>query len=177
MAPLMFVTELTGRASILMRPPDISSTMPFQSRNSSWKMSLPAHPDWIFHVMVCAVATPPPAPAAGEELAAPLAPGAFCGRQAAMNAPIAESEKYLRNPRREELGSFTIRTSHFPPARGRATIRFRLFPHVKRPFSPGATAPSSLPTSPGCCWTHFWARRDPGEGLEGGRLPRADAKE
>src|SRR2546427_3697523 len=118
MAPLMFVTELTGRASILMRPPDISSTMPFQSRNISWKMSLPAQPDWIFHVYVCAVATPPPAPAAGDELAPPPAPGAFCGRQAAMNAPIAESEKYLRNPRREAVGNFTIRTSHFPPSAG-----------------------------------------------------------
>src|SRR5436309_12361141 len=72
-----------------------------------------------------------------------------------MNAPIAESEKYLRKPRREELGSFTIRTSHFPPARGRANIRFPTFPHVKRPFSPGAIGSPFLATSAVRFWTHF----------------------
>src|SRR5438552_8907348 len=76
-----------------------------------------------------------------------------------MNAPMAESEKYLRNPRREELGNFTIRTSHFPPARGRATIRFRLFPHVKRVFSPCATG------------RHPYVRRRPGSGRISDRPP------
>src|SRR5712691_1878085 len=79
-------------------------------------MSLPAQPDWTFHVKVCPVATPPPTPAAGDELAPPLDGGAFCERQAVMNAPIPESDKYLRNPRREELGIFTIRTSLIHPA-------------------------------------------------------------
>src|SRR5712691_1849408 len=82
-------------------------------------MSLPAQPDWTFQVNVCPVATPPPTPAAGDELAPPLAAGAFCGRQAATNAPIAESEKYLRNPRREELGSFTIGPPISPSAGSR----------------------------------------------------------
>src|SRR2546427_3506382 len=67
MASLMFVIAFTGNASILSRPPDISSTLFFQSRNISWKMSFVAHPDWIFQVMVSAAlgVVPPPTPAAG----------------------------------------------------------------------------------------------------------------
>jgi hypothetical protein len=53
---LLFVMVLTGSASILMRPPDISSTLAFQLRNIVWKMSLPAHPDWIFQVIAFAAA-------------------------------------------------------------------------------------------------------------------------
>src|SRR3989442_12210989 len=99
----MFVTALTGRASILIRPPDISSTMFFQSRNCSWKMSLPAQPDWIFHVTVSARATwlgaPTPPPLAAPLAAAPP-PGAFCARHAAPQAPSPYSEGDVRNQRR-----------------------------------------------------------------------------
>src|SRR5437867_4644517 len=104
----MFVTALTGRASILIRPPDISSTMFFQSRNCSWKMSLPAQPDWIFHVTASARATwlgaptPPPLAAVVAVAAPPL--GAFCDRHAVTNAPSPESERYFRNPRRFSAG-------------------------------------------------------------------------
>src|SRR5437867_886499 len=142
--------------------------------NISWKMSLPAQPDWIFQVNVCPVATPPPTPAAGDELAPPLAAGAFCGRQAAMNAPIAESEKYLRNPRREELGSFTIRTSHFPPARGRANIRCSLFPRVKRGFSPVATCRHRYLRPRSGSGRFRRARKDARLGGRGGELASAD---
>src|SRR5438128_8498116 len=101
----MFVTALTGRASILIRPPDISSTMFFQSRNCSWKMSLPAQPDWIFQVMASARATwlgaPTPPPLGAAVAAPPLAPlGAFCERHAVTKAASPESERYLRKPRR-----------------------------------------------------------------------------
>src|SRR5687768_5428485 len=100
----MFVTALTGRASILSRPPDISSTNAFQSRKSSWKMSLPAQPDWTFHVIVSARETivgaadvPAPPAAVGD------AAGAFEDRHDVTNAARPESDPYLRNPRRENF--------------------------------------------------------------------------
>src|SRR2546422_11338218 len=76
MASLMFVIAFTGNASILSRPPDISSTLFFQSRNISWKMSFVANPDWIFQVMVSAAlgVVPPPTPAAGAGGVAPPPP-------------------------------------------------------------------------------------------------------
>src|SRR5687768_13437841 len=105
MAPAMFVTALTGRASILRRPPDISSTNVFQSRKSSWKMSLPAQPDWTFHVIVSAremivgaADVPAPVPAAVGE-----ADGALAERHDVTNAARPDSDPYLRNPRRESL--------------------------------------------------------------------------
>jgi hypothetical protein len=73
--------------------------------NISWKMSLPAHPDWIFHVIVLAGAIPPTPPVAGDAL--PPA-GAFDDKHAVTNAPRAERPVYLRNPRRDDVGSFTI---------------------------------------------------------------------
>src|SRR5687767_6453477 len=112
MAALMFVTEFTGSASILMRPPDISSTMPFHARKCCWKMSLPAHPDWIFQVMAFAagatVGWVPPATVAG----APDAGGAFCERHAVRNAPTPVSEPYFRKPRRDNLERKVISTSN-----------------------------------------------------------------
>src|SRR3989442_13201023 len=82
MASLMFVIAFTGNASILSRPPDISSTLFFQSRNISWKMSFVAHPDWIFQVMVSAAlgVVPPPTPAAGAAGAPPPPAGGVLGR-------------------------------------------------------------------------------------------------
>src|SRR2546425_5236089 len=103
MAPLMFVTAFTGRASILRRPPDISSTIAFQSRKSSWKMSLFAQPDWIFQVIASArgatAAAEPPADAAG---ACDVA-GAFDDRHDVTNAARPERDPYLRIPRRDTL--------------------------------------------------------------------------
>src|SRR3954463_7516174 len=112
----MFVTAFTGSASILMRPPDISSTMFFQSMNISWKRSFPAQPDWIFHVIAFAAAAtvgaaepvPPEAVAAGV----PDVCGAFCDRHAVRNAPRPESELYLRNPRRDSLERNVMCTSN-----------------------------------------------------------------
>src|SRR5207244_8756154 len=71
------------------------------SVNISWKMSLPAQPDWIFQLIVAAgEAIPPPAPPVAGDAAPPPA-GALDERHAVMNAPSAESPVYLRNPRRE----------------------------------------------------------------------------
>src|SRR6266511_385505 len=98
----MPVTALTGSASILRRPPDISSTIAFQSRNSSWKMSLPAHPDWIFQVIVSARATTfvaaAPVPAGVGDV-----DGAFDDKHDVMKAPRPVRDPYLRNPRRENF--------------------------------------------------------------------------
>ena len=99
----MFVIVFTGSASILMRPPDISSTLAFQLRNIVWKMSFPAQPDWIFQVIVAPVATvgaaevPPLAAGVGETT------GAFCERHDVTKAARPESDPYLRNPRRENF--------------------------------------------------------------------------
>src|SRR2546428_616884 len=104
----MSVAALTGGPSTLTRPPDISSPMFFQSRNCSWKMSLPAQPDWIFHVPASARATwlgaPPPPPLAAVVAVAAPPLGAFCDRHAVTNAPSPESERYFRNPRRFSAG-------------------------------------------------------------------------
>src|SRR5437870_7139839 len=113
MASLMFVMAFTGNASILRRPPDISSTLFFQSRNISWKMSFCAQPDWIFQVKVWpvdAVPPPTPPPAAGDAAPPPAPPpaGAFCWRQATIKAPRPESDAYFRNPRREVFSGFTV---------------------------------------------------------------------
>src|SRR5438093_3439436 len=124
----MLVTEFTGSASILRRPPVISSTEVFQSVNIVWKMSFCAQPDWIFQVIVgaaVAVAPPTPPPAAG--VAAPPPAGAFCCRQAAMNAPRPESDKYLRNPRRELLSGFTLA---LPFSRPSKRVRDNSMPRV-----------------------------------------------
>src|SRR5260370_595813 len=101
MAPLMFVTAFTGSASILIRPPDISSTYPFQSRNCSWKMSLPAHPDWIFQVTVAALGAPrrAPADAAAPDAGAAVA-GALDERHPVMNVATPERPRNLRTLRR-----------------------------------------------------------------------------
>jgi hypothetical protein len=72
-------------------------------RNIVWKMSLPAHPDWIFQViaaagaMVVAPEVPPLATGVGETA------GAFCERHADTKAARPESDPYLRNPRRENF--------------------------------------------------------------------------
>src|SRR2546426_2586647 len=89
MASLMFVIAFTGSASILSRPPDISSTLFFQSRNISWKMSFVAHPDWIFQVMVSAAlgVVPPPTPAAGAGGRPPPPPGVGLGGGGAEKRP------------------------------------------------------------------------------------------
>src|SRR5436190_4799193 len=112
----MFVTALTGSASILMRPPDISSTMFFQSMNISWKRSFPAHPDWIFHVIAFAAAATVGAaelvPAAPVPAGVALVCGAFCERHAVRNAPTPESEPYLRKPRRDSFERNVMSTSN-----------------------------------------------------------------
>src|SRR5690349_5800935 len=95
----MFVTEFTGSASMRNRPPVISFTLAAQFVNIVWKMSLPAHPDWIFHVIAfaagavvgCVVAAVPPVAAAGAEDVA----GAFCDRHAERNAPRPPSAPVL----------------------------------------------------------------------------------
>src|SRR3989475_11539177 len=101
MASLMFVIAFTGNASILSRPPDISSTLFFQSRNISWKMSFVAHPDWIFQVMVSAAlgVVPPPTPAAGAAGAPPPPPGAVCRRRAGGEGPRAAGGGGLQKTR------------------------------------------------------------------------------
>src|SRR3990170_6665841 len=103
MAPAMFVTALTGSASILSRPPDISSTNAFQSRKSSWKMSLPAQPDWTFQVIVSARETTVGAAAPVAPGAVGDADGAFADRHDVTNAARPESDPYLRKPRRENF--------------------------------------------------------------------------
>jgi hypothetical protein len=79
--------------------------MPFQSRKSSWKMSFPAHPDWIFQVTasdrattVGAAEVPAPVAAGADDVA-----GAFCERHDVTKAARPESDPYLRNPRRENF--------------------------------------------------------------------------
>jgi len=90
--------------------------MVFQSRKSSWKMSLPAHPDWIFQVMASARAT-----TVGAAEAAPVAAGAdevagaFCERHDVTKAARPESDPYLRNPRRENFERRLIALSTSKP--------------------------------------------------------------
>src|SRR2546427_7269328 len=96
MASLMFVIAFTGNASILSRPPDISSTLFFQSRNISWKMSFVAHPDWIFQVMVSAAlgVVPPPTPAAGAGGPGPPPPGGVWWRGGGGRGPAAAQAEW-----------------------------------------------------------------------------------
>src|SRR2546428_8809458 len=104
----MFVTALTGRASILIRPPELSSAMFSQAGICSGRVPWPAQPEWIFHGTAAARATwlgaptPPPLAAVVAVAAPPL--GAFCDRHAVTNAPSPESERYFRNPRRFSAG-------------------------------------------------------------------------
>src|SRR2546426_6610812 len=102
MASLMFVIAFTGSASILSRPPDISSTLFFQSRNISWKMSFVAHPDWIFQVMVSAAlgVVPPPTPAAGAAGAPPPPPRGGLVREGGGEGPEPPSEADIHKTRR-----------------------------------------------------------------------------
>jgi hypothetical protein len=74
----------------------------FQFRNIVWKMSLPAQPDWIFHVIVSARDTT--SVAAPEAVGADdVVVGAFCDRHDVTKAARPESDPYLRNPRRENF--------------------------------------------------------------------------
>src|SRR2546427_7384523 len=107
MASLMFVIAFTGNASILSRPPDISSTLFFQSRNISWKMSFVAHPDWIFQVMVSAAlgVVPPPTPAAGAAGAPPPPPGGVClGAAGGEGARPPRGARFQKTPTRAFSG-------------------------------------------------------------------------
>jgi hypothetical protein len=65
-------------------------------------MSLPAHPDWIFHVMACATGVTTVV-AAPDAVGAFDVAGAFCERHDVTNAARPVREPYLRNPRRENF--------------------------------------------------------------------------
>jgi hypothetical protein len=106
-----------------------------------WKMSLPAHPLWIFQVIAPATGV---TVVVGPVAAAPVPPvvgdaaGAFCDRHDARNAARPEKDAYFRNPRRVEK----IPTDSPPPtvSRDRALIRFLGIPPVKPLLSVGGKA-------------------------------------
>jgi len=98
--------------SIFSRPPDISSTLFAQFRNIVWKRSLPAHPDWTFHVTVCcgwaALVAGAPIPGVADAVAVV---GAFCERHAVARDARPLTDAYLRRLRLSRLGNPTSTTS------------------------------------------------------------------
>jgi len=72
-------------------------------------MSLPAHPDWTFHVTAppreTTVVGAPDAPPEGADDVV----GAFCDRHDVTKAARPERDPYFRNPRRESFErTFTV---------------------------------------------------------------------
>src|SRR5712692_12070121 len=102
-------TAPDGSASILMRPLDIFWTLSIHPRKTWWNGSWSAHVLCIFSVTlgicVAGAGWPTPPPVAAPEAAGVA--GALDERQAVMNAPSPESDKYLRNPRRELFSKST----------------------------------------------------------------------
>src|SRR3990170_4722136 len=134
----MFVTAFTGSASIFRRPPDISSTLAFQRRKYSWKMSLPAHPDWTFQVTdsCCVIGVVGAgAPTPGVPAAVATGAGAFWERHAVASDASPETDAYLSRLRRSKRGNPTSTTSLV--ATRPANMRDRGVAPVKGRFSLG----------------------------------------